>query len=105
MIVKSKNGIPLRLTVERWNHIITSHLDMVGDEEELLKAVEDPDMILKGVSDEKRAVKFFEETHLGAKYVIVAYKELSSSDGFIITAYKTPKIDKIMKRGVIWKKQ
>jgi hypothetical protein len=35
---------------------------------------------------------------------MVAYKEISYEEGFIITAYKTSKIDKIVKRGVIWKK-
>jgi len=35
---------------------------------------------------------------------MAAYKELSYEKGFIITAYKTTKIDKIVKRGVIWKK-
>ncbi len=105
MLVKSKNGVPLRLTKERWNHIITSHLDMVGNKKELLKTIEDPDMILKGVNDEKRAVRFFKETHLGAKYIMVAYKELGSLKGFIITAYKASKIDRIIKRGILWKRQ
>ncbi|MCK4736156.1 MAG: hypothetical protein KAT65_27125 [Methanophagales archaeon] len=57
---------------------------------------------MEGVSDELRAVKFFPKTHLGPKYLMAAYKELSYGEGFIITAYKTTKIDKIVKR--IWKK-
>ncbi|MGB7002495.1 MAG: hypothetical protein WBE22_10940 [Halobacteriota archaeon] len=61
-------------------------------------------LILEGVSDELRAVKFFPKTHLGPKYLMAAYKELSYGEGFIITAYKTTKIDKIVKMGVIWKK-
>ena len=71
--------------------------------DKLIETVENPDMILKGVSDELRAVKFFKQTHLGVKYLMVAYKEFKD-DGFIITAYKTSKIDKIVRRGVIWKK-
>ena len=58
--MRSKNGVPIRLTNERWNHIITSHVDMKDNKEMLLKTVEDPDMILRGVLDELRAVKFFE---------------------------------------------
>lgn len=104
IIVKSKNGIPLRLTDERWKHIITSHLDMVSNKEKLLETVKDPDMILKGVSDELRAIKFFQQTRLGPKYLVVAYKELSKENGFIITAYKTSRINKITRRGIIWKK-
>jgi len=103
-LIKSKNGVLIRLTDERWSHITTSHTDMKDNKDLLLKAVEDPEMILKGVSDELRAVSFFQRTHLGPKYLMTAYKELSYEEGFIITAYKTSKIEKIVKRGVIWKK-
>ena len=103
-LIKSKNNVHIRLTDERWSHITTSHTDMNDNKDLLFKTVEYPDMILKGVSDELRAVRFFQKTHLGPKYLMVAYKELSYGEGFIITAYKTTKIDKIVKRGVIWKK-
>jgi len=104
MIIKSKNGIPIRLTSERWTHITSSHTDMNDNKDLLLKTVENPDMILKGVDGELRAVRFYQKTHLGPKYLMVAYKELSYGAAFIITAYKTSKVDKIVKRGVIWKK-
>jgi len=104
MIIKSKNGIPVRLTSERWTHITSSHTDMNDNKDLLLKTVENPDMILKGVDGELRAVRFYQKTHLGPKYLMVAYNELSYGAGFIITAYKTSKVDKIVKRGVIWKK-
>ena len=103
-MIKSKNGIPFRLTSERWTHITSSHTDMNDNKDLLLKTVENPDMILKGVDGELRAVRFYQKTHLGPKYLMVAYKELSYEEGFIITAYKTSKVDKIVKRGVIWKK-
>jgi len=102
-VIRSINGVPIRLTDERWRHILTSHTDMKDNLDKLIETVENPDMILKGVSDELRAVKFFKQTHLGAKYLMVAYKEFKD-DGFIITAYKTSKIDKIVRRSVIWKK-
>ena len=103
-LITSKNNVLIRLTDERWSHITTSHTDMNDNKDLLLKTIEEPDMILKGVSDELRAVRFFQKTHLGPKYLMVAYKELSYREGFIITAYKTSKINKIVKRGVIWKK-
>ncbi len=102
--IESMNGVPIRLTDERWYHITTSHTDMKNNEELLFETVKAPDMILKGVGDELRTVRFFPDTHLGPKYLMAAYKELSAKDGFIITAYKTSNIDKIIKRGVIWKK-
>ena len=103
-VIKSKNGVSIRLTSERWTHITTSHTDMNDNKDLLFKTVENPDMILKGVNGELRAVRFYQKTHLGPKYLMVAYKELSYGEGFIITAYKTSKVDKIVKRGVIWKK-
>ena len=105
VIVESKNGVILRLSDERWRHITTSHLDMVNNKEKLLETVKDPDMILKEVTDELRAVKFFRRTHLGSKYLVVVYKELSREEGFIITAYKTSKIRKVIRRGIIWEKR
>lgn len=78
---------------------------MNGNILELIKTTEDPDTITKGVTDELRCVKFFPNTHLGPKYLIVAYKELSPNDGFIITAYKTSRIRKLANRETIWTKQ
>ena len=104
IVAKSKNDVSVRLTNERWTHIITSHTDMKNNKDLVLKTVKEPDMILKGVNEELRAVRFFLKTHLWPKYVMTAYKELNDGAGFIITAYKTSKIDKIVKRGVIWKK-
>ena len=103
-VIKSKNGVSIRLTSERWTHITTSHTDMNDNKDLLFKTVENPDMILKGVNGELRAVRFYQKTHLGPKYLMVAYKELSYGEGFIITAYKTSRVDKIVKRGAIWKK-
>ena len=104
MVIKSKNEVSIRLTSERWTHITTSHTDMNDNKDLLFKTVENPDMILKGVNGELRAIRFYQKTHLGPKYLMVAYKELSYGEGFIITAYKTSKVDKIVKRGVIWEK-
>jgi len=77
---------------------------MKDNKDLLLKTVEESGNDFKGVSDELRAVRFFQRMHLGPKYFMTAYKELSYEEGFIITAYKTSKIEKIVKRGVIWKK-
>ena len=94
------------LTLSRLGkNIIASHADMKDNQKLVLETIREPDMILKGVTDELRAIKFFSETHLGPKYIMVAYKELSEKDGFIVTAYKTSRIDKIVKRGVIWSKR
>lgn len=104
-IASSKNRVPIRLTEERWLHIITSHTEMNENILELIKTIEDPDTITKGISDELRCIRFFPKTHLGPKYLMVAYKEMSSDDGFIITAYKTSRLRKLANREIIWTKQ
>jgi len=104
-IARSKNQVPIRLTEERWLHIVTSHTEMNGNILELIKTIEDPETITKGVSDELRCIRFFPNTHLGPKYLMVAYKELSPNDGFIITAYKTSRIRKLIGREIVWTKQ
>jgi hypothetical protein len=44
----SKAGIPIRLTDERWFHIVENHDDVVGYYDEVLLTVEDPDLIVQG---------------------------------------------------------
>ena len=102
---RSKNNAQIRMTEERWLHIITSHIEMNGNLPELIRTIEDPDVITNGVSDELRCIRFFPETHLGPKHLMVAYKEEANSAGFIITAYKTSNIKKLLTKDIIWKKQ
>ena len=45
-IADSVNGVPIRLTDERWEHILDSHPDLASLRETLLDAVENPDYIL-----------------------------------------------------------
>ena len=99
-VAVSKNGIPIRLTGERWYHIVENHDELAGLSDEVLLTVEDPDYIVKGWKDELLAVRKFVED----KYLVVVYKELKN-DGFIITAFLTKKVNKILRRGVIWQKK
>lgn len=90
------NGVPIRLTPERWSHITYRHPEVLGKEQDVLKTVTSPDMIQKGDVGTLMAVKKSNE-----KYLVVVYKEISETDGFVITAYYT----KILRRRiVIWKR-
>ena len=44
----SINSVPIRLTDERWVHIIENHDDLAGYYDEVLDVVEYPDYIIKG---------------------------------------------------------
>lgn len=56
--VLSKNGVPIRLTKERWGHITLSHQEIDSDDtSSILQVVENPDSILKGDTGELLAVR------------------------------------------------
>ncbi len=99
----SKRGVAVRLTHERWSHIVEAHDYLAGHLDLVVDTISDPDYVVTGVKGELLAVKQYNRTAIGHKHVVVAYKE-QDQDGFIITAFMTSKIDKLLKRGVQWLK-
>jgi len=99
-IAISVNGVPIRLTDERWFHIVENHDELAGMVFEILATVGEPDFVVKGWQDELLAVR-----KINSKYLVAAYKEIGGKDGFIITAFITSKIYQIKKRKIIWPKQ
>jgi hypothetical protein len=96
-IAISRNGVPIRLTEERWFHIVENHDDLAGHYDDVLDTVENPDFILRGYGGALIALK-------GAARktcLAVIYKELSRDDGFVITAYFTSRISRSL---IIWRK-
>ncbi len=56
-VVKSINGIPIRLTFERWfEHIVERHPYMKGYYDDVLMTIEKPEFILRGHKGSKIAV-------------------------------------------------
>ena len=101
--VISKNGIYIRLTAERWSHIVEAHDYMAGNQDLVFETIENPDYIVKGEKDELIAIKHYQKTSISEKNIVIVYKE-TADDGFIITAFLTSKPEKILKRGVLWRK-
>ena len=99
-IIESKNGAPIRLTAERWLHIIENHDDLAGYYDEVLNTIEEPDYIIKGYKDALMALKEVKED----KFLAVIYKEITKKDGFVITSYFTGKI-KLEKEAILWQKK
>ncbi len=93
----SKNGILIRLTEERWNHIINNHSELIDYQSEILITIENPDKILEGSQNELLAIKEI----ITGKYIVVVYRELLN-DGFIITAYLTRRLRSLAKRKQLW---
>jgi len=98
----SVNDVPIRLTDERWTHIVENHDDIAGYYFDVLEIVTNPTWIFKGDEDELWAVKLISKR----KAILVIYKELKEqNDGFIITAFFTTKIQKLLRRRIIWQQQ
>lgn len=79
-IVRSRDGVPVRLTDERWNHIERNHPEVGSLRQEVLETVADPDLIQEGDSGELLAIKGYEATPLTSKNLVVPYRETSVED-------------------------
>jgi len=99
-IVRSKNGVPIRLTEERWFHITEEHSELAGYYFEVLETVEEPEAIYEGKAGECIAVKEAER----GKYIVVIYRELSKENGFVITAFLTRRRKQLERRRKIWER-
>jgi hypothetical protein len=97
-VVNSVNGIPIRLTEERWFHIIENHNDLAGYYDNVLNTIENPDFVLRGYKGALIAIKGIAKR----RYLAVVYKELTRNDGFVLSAYFT---SKIRKRSIVWRKK
>ena len=69
--ILSKNGVPIRLTGERWTHITEEHCELAGLRLEVLETIEDPSRILAGREGELLAVR---EISIGKNVVVVYWK-------------------------------
>ena len=97
-VAYSVNGVPIRLTYERWYHITENHDDLASHFHDILEAVEKPDIVIRGNKGSLKAAR-----NLGKrKWLVVIYREISKSDGFIITAYF---LDTNPKGAIIWRRQ
>lgn len=97
-VTKSVNRIPIRLTSERWNHIVENHNELAGMMFDVLEAIAKPDVVVQGWHDGLLSAK-----KINKHYLIVVYKEEKrGNDGFIITAFITSKINQIKKRKQVW---
>lgn len=94
-VAHSINGIPIRLTEERWEHIVSNKPYMETYYDRVLGAVEKPTCVLRGYAGSLIAVLAVARR----RYLHVVYKEISQDDGFIITAFIAQKYNRRM---IIW---
>ena len=89
--------MPIRLSHERWTHIVENHNDLAGYYDQVLETVEKPDLVVRGYGGALIALKGVAK----GKYLAVVYKELGPKKGFIVSAYFTRRPDKSKK---VWPK-
>jgi hypothetical protein len=94
---KSKNGVLIRLTDERWAHITEEHCELAGLRFEVIETLENPSRILMGGKDELLAIGEL----TGGKHLVVVYREVQG-DGFVITAFLTSKTRSLNRRTQVW---
>ena len=73
---------------------------MIGQRPRILETVADPDLIQRGDAGELLAVRFYEQTPVTRKYLVVAYREIGHADGFVVTVYFTHRPS--AQRSTIW---
>ena len=95
-IACSVNGVPIRLTYERWYHIIENHDDLASYFYDVLQTIQEPNFVTRANKGSLKAVR-----NIGKeKWLVVVYREVTKRDGFVITAYF---LDKKPKGKVIWR--
>lgn len=92
----------MTLSEEARKHIRERHPEVSRYEELIKEVLVNPEFILKGNREERKAIRYVKETHLGPKYLVVVYRESASGRKAIITAYFTSDLKRI-KGEPIWK--
>jgi hypothetical protein len=94
----SRAGVMVRLTAERWMHIVEEHSELAGLRQEVLQTIAGAELVHEGVHGELLASRRLES---GIALVVV-YRETSKADGFIITAFLTRRPDRLARRPQKW---
>jgi hypothetical protein len=93
----SVNGVPIRLTAERWAHITEEHCELAGFRLDVMATLVEPDCVLAGGRGEQLACREVEP----GKRLVVVYRE-GRGDGFVITAFLTRREASLKRRKRLW---
>ena len=92
----------IRLTNERWTHIISHHPVIRNLKEEMKETLRDPEIVRRSVYDPSVLIyyRYFKDV-LGGKYIAVVVK-VNNIGGFILTSYVT---DRVKRGDEVWRKE
>ena len=102
-LIKSVDGVPIRLNAERWMHITMGHPELADYYVDVRQTLEMPDAVYLGSRGEFLAARILPDSN--GKNLIVVYREVSTEDGFVITAYMSSKLHELQKRAIVWQRQ
>lgn len=74
---------------------------MSGYKSLIKEVVARPELVIRGVRRERKAIRWLDQTHLGPKYLVVVYRE-ERDEKAIITAYFTSDLKRV-KGEVEWR--
>jgi len=92
----------IKLSKRVLDHIIARHPEAAAYTHKIVKAVQIPDLVVRGLRGELKALRFYPTLHIGPKYLVVIYHELPE-EKVIITAYFTSSVARV-KGEVIWRR-
>ena len=95
-------GRAIRLTNERWTHIISHHPVIKNLKEEMKETLRDPEIVRRSVYDPSVLIyyRYFKDV-FGGKYIAVVVK-VNNIKGFILTSYVT---DRVKRGDEVWRKE
>jgi len=99
---KKADAMKVKLSRKVLKHIVARHPEVSAYTHKMVEAVQNPDLIIKGLRGELKAIKFYTKLYIGPKYLVVVYRELYG-EKVIITAYFTSNVARV-KGEVIWRK-
>lgn len=94
----SRAGVPIRLTNERWAHIVNVHRELSGMRTSVLETISHAQRVLAGSGGALLAIRTVE----AGKRLVVVYRERDASDGFVITAFVTRRVGALDRRKQLW---
>ena len=95
--VDSVLGNVIRITAERWAHVVEAHDYMAGNLDKVLETLSTPDRVIQASTGEWLALKAYASTNITRKTAVVVYRDIPN--GFLITAFLTSRPDKIERKG------
>jgi hypothetical protein len=66
----------IKLSKTVLDHIATRHPEVAAYTNAIVETVQNPDLIIKGLRGELKALKFYTKLYIGPKYLVVVYREL-----------------------------